>query len=135
MSGFSSNTLKLTWVPRNLLRFLQPKTVSSEMKYEYSCIKVAKVMTGHHQIPLKIKRHLFTSCFNIANDRVKFDYWGRRKTWLFFDLYGMMTWIWRLQRFFKTVTLEVLTKKVAHFDQLRHWQKIDVNRKMLVDFF
>ena len=31
--------------------------------------------------------------------------------------------------------LEVLTKKVAHFDQQRHLQKTDVNRRLLIDFF
>ena len=36
-------------------------------------------MTGHRQIPSKIKHHLFTSYFNRANDRAKFDYWGGRK--------------------------------------------------------
>ena len=34
-------------------------------------------------------------------------------------------------KFFETVTLEVLTKKVVHFNQLRHWQKTDVIRKLL----
>ena len=32
-------------------------------------------------------------------------------------------------------TLEVLTNKVVHFDQLRHWQKTDVNGRLLIDFF
>ena len=38
-------------------------------------------MTGHHEIPLKIKPFLFTSCLNRANDRAKFDYWGGRKNY------------------------------------------------------
>ena len=56
-------------------------------------------MIGHYQIPSKIKACLFTSCLNGANDRAN-------------D-----------RLLFKTVTLEVLTKKIVHFDQLRHWQK------------
>ena len=31
-------------------------------------------------------------------------------------------------------TLEVLTEKVVHFDQLEHWKKTDVNRRLLIDF-
>ena len=31
-------------------------------------------------------------------------------------------------------TLEVLIKKVVHFDQLEHWKKTDVNRRLLIDF-
>ena len=38
-----------------------------------------------------------------------------------------------MDRFFKTVTLEVLTKKVVHFDLLRHWQKDDTDRMLLID--
>ena len=33
---------------------------------------------------------------------------------------------------FQTVTLVVLTKKAVHFDQLRHWQKINVNIKLWI---
>ena len=40
-----------------------------------------------------------------------------------------------LQRFFKTVIMEELTKKVVHFDQLRHRPKTGVNRRLLTDFF
>ena len=36
---------------------------------------------------------------------------------------------------FKTATLEVLTKKVVHFDQLTYWQMTDANRRLLIDFF
>ena len=36
---------------------------------------------------------------------------------------------------FQTVTFEVLTKKVVHFKQPRYWQKTDVNRKPLIEFF
>ena len=98
ISGFSSNTLKLTMVPWKLLSFLQPTTISSGIKYEYPWIKVTKLMTGHHRIPSKMKPRLFT-CFNRPNDRAKFDYWG-------------LTWIQRPYRFFITVTLEILTKKL-----------------------
>ena len=38
-------------------------------------------MRGHHQIPSKIKPHLFTSCLNRANHRAKLDYSGGRKTY------------------------------------------------------
>ena len=31
--------------------------------------------------------------------------------------------------------MEVLTKEVIHFDQVRHWQKIDVKRRLLIYFF
>ena len=41
----------------------------------------------------------------------------------------------RLQRFFRTVTLDVLIKKVVYFDQMRHWQKTDINKRLLIDFF
>ena len=81
VSGFSNNTLRLTWVPWKLLNFL------------------------------------FTSCFNRTNDRVMFDYWGGRKTLLFFHRYGLMTWIYRLQRFGGT------DQKSCSFGQLRHRQK------------
>ena len=36
---------------------------------------------------------------------------------------------------FETATLEVLMKEAVHLDQLRHWQKTDVNRRLLIDFF
>ena len=45
-------------------------------------------MTDYHWIPSKIKPYLFTSCFNRANDRAKFNYWGGRKTLLFFCLWS-----------------------------------------------
>ena len=41
-----------------------------QFQVEYSWIKVAKVIAGHHRIPLKVKPHLFTSCFNRTNNRV-----------------------------------------------------------------
>ena len=72
---------------------------------------------GHRWRRSKLKPRLFTSYFNRANDRAKFDYWEGKKTLLLFRLYRLMTSIegpW---------TCEVLTKKVIHFDQLRHWQK------------
>ena len=78
----------------------------------------------------KLKCRLFTLCFNRANDRAKFDYRGRRKKLLSFRLCGLMTW-W----FPKTVTLEVLTKEVVHFDQLTALAKNDVNRGLLLCFF
>ena len=53
-------------------------------------------MTGHHQIPSKIKPRLFTSRFTRANDKAKFDYWDGRKILLFLSLYSLMTWIYRL---------------------------------------
>ena len=28
-----------------------------------------------------------------------------------------------------------LTKKAIYFDQQRHWQKSDVNRRLMIDFF
>ena len=34
-------------------------------------------MTDQRRIPLKTKR-LFTLCFHRANDKVKFDYWGKK---------------------------------------------------------
>ena len=81
-----------------ILSFLQPTTVSSEIKYEYLWIKGTKFITSHHQTPSTIKSRLLTSlCLNRANDRVKFDYWG---LWLFdywnlllFCLYDVMIWI------------------------------------------
>ena len=39
---------------------------------------------SHLPVPSKIKPRLFTSCFITANDRAKFDYWGGRKTLLFY---------------------------------------------------
>ena len=84
ISGFSSNTLKLTWVCWKCLSFLKSTTISSEINHEYLWIKVTKFMTAHRQIPSKIKPRLFTLCFNRANDRAKFDYWGFEKTLLFF---------------------------------------------------
>ena len=36
--------------------------------------------------------------------------------------------------FLETATLAVLIKEIVHFDQLRHWQKTDVNRRLLTDF-
>ena len=56
--------------------------VKSQIKYEYPWIKVAKFLKGHRWIPFKIKPRLFTSYFNRANDRAKFDYWGGRETLL-----------------------------------------------------
>ena len=37
--------------------------------------------------------------------------------------------------FFRTVTVDVATKKVVHVNQQMHWQKSDVNRRMLIEFF
>ena len=37
--------------------------------------------------------------------------------------------------FLETATLEVLMKETVHFDQLRHWQKADVNKRLLIDLF
>ena len=37
--------------------------------------------------------------------------------------------------FKKTGNLNELTKEVAYFDQLTHWQNTDVNRIRLFDFF
>ena len=31
--------------------------------------------------------------------------------------------------------LEILTKEVVRFDQLRHWQNTDVNERLLTDYF
>ena len=59
-------------------------------------LKWLSLWQGHRRIPSKIKLHLFTSCFNRANDRKKFVCWGGIKTWLLFRLYGLMSWIWRL---------------------------------------
>ena len=36
---------------------------------------------------------------------------------------------------FQDIHLGSTDQKVVHFDQLRHRQKIDVNRRMLIDFF
>ena len=41
---------------------------------EYTLIKVTKFMTGHRQIPSKIKSRFFISCFNRTNDIAKHDY-------------------------------------------------------------
>ena len=60
ISDFSSNTLKLNWVPWKLLSFLQPTTISSEIKYEYPWIKVTEFMADHSRIRSKIKLRLFT---------------------------------------------------------------------------
>ena len=84
ISGFCSNTWKL-------LNFLKPTKISSESKNEYPWIKITKFIIGHFRRPSKLKPQLFTSYFNRANDRVKFDYWGGRKTLLFFRLYRLMT--------------------------------------------
>ena len=59
---------------------------------------------------------------------MKFDYWAARKTDLYFRFFGLMTWI------LETATLEVLTKVVIQFNQLRHWKNTDINRKLLMDF-
>ena len=48
---------------------------------------------------------------------------------LFLRLYSLMTYIEGPE------TCEVLTKNVVHFDQLGGWQKTDVNRRLLIDFF
>ena len=72
---------------------------------------------------------------NWANNGVKFDYWGGRKTLLHYRLYGLMTRKYKFQRFLETATLEVLTKEVAQFDQLKHLQNTDVNRRLQIDFF
>ena len=48
-------------------------------------------MTGHHQIPSKIKLRLFTSRFNRGNHKAKFDYWDGRKILLFLSLYSLMS--------------------------------------------
>ena len=38
-------------------------------------------------------------------------------------------------KIFETVTLEALAKKAVHFDQLRHWQKTNFIRKLLIELF
>ena len=78
---------------------------------------------------------VFTSCLNRANDWAKFDSWAGTKTLLYFRLFSLMTWIWRLSRFLETATLKVLSKEVVQSDQLRHWQNTDYNRRLLIDFF
>ena len=77
ISSFSSNTWKL-------LSFLKPITISSKTRYEYPWTKITNLMTGH-------RLQNYTLCFNRANDRAKFDYWGGRKTLLFFRLHSFMT--------------------------------------------
>ena len=47
------------------------------------------------------------------NDEAKFDYWDGRKTLEYFRL---MTWIYKLQRFLETVSLEVLMNEAVDFD-------------------
>ena len=37
--------------------------------------------------------------------------------------------------FFKTVTLDVVTKNIVHVNQQMHWQKTDVNKRLLIEFF
>ena len=76
-----------------LLSFLSPATISSEIKYTYPWVKVTKFMTSHRRIPSKITAHLFIFCLNTTNDGAKFDYWDGRKNFLLFLLYGLMTWI------------------------------------------
>ena len=136
ISIFPSNTLKFTWVPLKRFSFLQPSTILLELKYDYQWIKVTMFVTRHRRIPSKIKPRLFTSCLNRTNDRTRFEYWGGRKILLLFHLYGLMRWVSRLYIFFfETVIRDVLTKKVVHFDQLRHWQKTNLNRRLLIGFF
>ena len=72
-------------------------------------------MTGHRRIPSKIKPRLFISLFNKANDRAKFDYRGGRKTLLLFCLSISDNMEIETIDVFKTVTLEVLTKKSCSF--------------------
>ena len=59
-------------------------------------------MTGHRQTASKIKSRFFTTCLN--------DPTIERS--LIIEVEG--------KRFFKTVTLEVLTKIVVCFDQIRY---------------
>ena len=77
-------------------------------------------MTGHRQTTSKIKSCFFTTCLNRANDRAI-------ERSLIIEVEG--------KRFFKTVTLKVLTKKVVFFYQIRHWQKTYFNRRLLLEFF
>ena len=89
-------------------------------------------VTRHRRIPSKIKARMFTSCFNKANDRAKSDYWGGRKTLLLFLVYGLMTCIETIE-VFPNNHLGSTDQKNVYFDQLRHWQKTDVNRGLLID--
>ena len=49
-----------------------------------------------------------------------------------------MVW-WHVYRdyrvFSEKAALEVMTNKVVHFDHLRHLQKTDVKKKLLIYFF
>ena len=120
----------MTYVSWKLPTFQKSTTISSKIKSEYPWIKVAKFITVYYdRIPWKIKSCVFTSYFNRANDWAKFDCWGGRKTLLYFRLYGLMTWITRLWRYLKATTFGGTDQEVVHFDQLRHWQNNDVNKK------
>ena len=91
-------------------------------------------MTGHHQISSKIKLRLFTACFNRVNDKAKFLLLKWKKNLIVLpSLWSDDMDIETLENF-QNIHL-VLTKKVVHFDQLRQWQKTDVNRRLLMDSF
>ena len=94
-----------------------------------------KVMTGHRRIPSKLRPRLFIPCFSRVKDRAKFVRWGGRKTLLFFSLYGLMTWLWSLYKFFKNSKLWGADQKTVHSNQLRHWKNTNVNERLLIDFF
>ena len=91
-------------------------------------------MRGHRRILSKIKPCLFTWCFNRANDRVKFDYWGGTKPYC---SSVSMVW-WHGCRAYIAFSKQSLwtywPKKVVH---LTNWgtKKTNVNRMLLIDIF
>ena len=104
----------------------------NEIKYEYPWIKVTKFMTTHYRILWKIKSRVSTSCSNKANDGAKFDYWGGRKTLLYFRIYGLVTWE-TIHVFWKE-PVEGTNQRGCSFWPAVILAKHDVNRR-LIDFF
>ena len=113
-------------------------TISNEIKYEYPWIKV----TNNRDRPLP--------------NRAKFDYWCERKIFFFFYVLDntdsqryqdeekfycssvSVVWWHKCKDcggFSKQSPGRYWPKKVAHFDKLRIWQKTDVNRRLLINFF
>ena len=67
-------------------------------------------MTDHHRIPSKLRPGLFISSFSRLKDTAKLLTW--RENLIVLPSLCLMTWSYRLSRFFKTVTVEVLEKKL-----------------------
>ena len=59
----------------------------------------------------------------------------RSEVWLLYYLLCLWYDDMDIVKLEETTSLEVMTKKVLHFDQLRHWQNTGVNWRLLTDFF